>query len=525
MLEQTEERAPATPPAEPPPLRPVELARWAWRQLTSMRTALVLLFLLTLAALPGSLVPQRSVDPLRAQQFAAEHPALAPWYERFSLFEVYSSPWFSAIYLLLFVSLVGCVLPRSRAHWAAVRARPPAAPRNLSRLPVHESWTTDRSPDEVLSAAHGALRAARFRIDVDDGSLAAERGHWRETGNLVFHLALLLLLLAVALGSLFGFKANVIVVEGRAFSNTVTAYDTFSAGAAFDEGSLAPFTVALDDLAVRYQPDGDQRGAPRDFRAEVTWTGSPTSEEKHGLLRVNHPLVVEGTKVFLLGNGYAPVFTVRDSTGAEVFSGPVPFLPRDGNMASTGVVKVPSAAPQQLGFEGLFLPTAVLDPRSGPVSAFPDTRLPRAVVTAFTGDLGLDDGTPQSVYRLDKSGLTQVRGESGQPLAQSLAPGSTMTLPDGASITFEGVRRWASLQVARNPGTGPALAASVLALAGLMLSLFVRRRRVWVRAVTTGDRRTLVEVAGLARNEGESREVLAEEVGTLTQAIRQERDT
>jgi cytochrome c biogenesis protein len=487
-----------------------------------MRTALVLLFLLTLAALPGSLVPQRGVDPLRAAQFAEQHPTLAPWYERFSLFEVYSAPWFAAIYLLLFVSLVGCVLPRSKQHFTAVRARPPAAPRHLSRLPVHVSWSTSQSPEEVLAQARRELRADRFRVDAGDGSLAAERGHTRETGNLVFHLSLLLLLVAVALGSLFGFKASVLLVEGKAFSNTVSAYDTFTGGAAFDSGSLAPFTVGLDDLSVRYQTSGDQRGAPRDFRGEVTYSSSPRSPDRRDVLRVNHPLKIDGTKVFLLGNGYAPEFTVRDSTGEVVFSDAVPFLPRDGNMASTGVVKVFGAQPEQLGFDGLFLPTAVLDPEAGPVSVYPDLKLPRAVLTAFTGDLGAEGGTPQSVYSLDKSGLEQVRGKSGQPLAQSLAPGATMTLPDGSTITFDGVRRWASLQVARNPGTGPALAAAVLALAGLMMSLFIRRRRVWVRVGVGEDGRTLVEVAGLARSEADSREVLTDEVGSLADRIGRE---
>ncbi len=171
----------------------------------------------------------------------------------------------------------------------------------------------------------------------------------------------------------------------------------------------------------------------------------------------------------------------------------------------------------------MFLPTAVLDREAGPVSVFPGLRLPRAVLTAWTGNLGLDDGTPQSVYSLDRSDLTQVTGRGGQPLAQSLAPGATMELPDGGSITFDGVRRWASLQVARNPGTGPALAAAVLALAGLMMSLFVRRRRVWVRASATDDGRTLVEVAGLTRHEGEGREVLAEEVRALTARMRRDR--
>jgi cytochrome c biogenesis protein len=505
------------PDPRPPALRPLELARWAWRQLTSMRTALVLLFLLALAAVPGSLVPQRSIDAARVAQFAAEHPALDPWYDQFSLYAVYASPWFAAIYLLLFVSLVGCVVPRSRSHLRASLARPPRAPRNLSRLPVHTARTTAGAPDVLLATAGEALRARRFRVDVMDDAVAAEKGYLRETGNLVFHLALLLLLVAVAVGKLVGYKANVLLVEGKAFSNTVSAYDTWSPGALADDTSLAPFTVTLDDLQVRFQTSGQQRGAPRGFHGQVRYTSSPDSPAKSYDLRVNHPLEVDGVKVFLLGNGYAPVFTVRDRDGHVVQRGPVPFLTRDGNYTSTGVVKVPGATPQ-LGFEGLFLPTAVFDPNAGPVSVYPGLRLPRAVLTAWTGDLGVDSGTPQSVYSLDKSHLRQVTDGDGGKVAQSLAPHSTMTLPTGESITFDGVRRWASLQVARDPGTGPALGAAVLALAGLMLSLFVRRRRVWVRAVAGPDGRTLVEVAGLARTEAEA-SGLADEVRELADDI------
>ena len=513
----------AEPPTGPGSLGPVGMARWGWRQLTSMRTALLLLLLLTIAAVPGSLVPQEGVDPVRVAEFKAQHPSLAPWYERLSLFDVFAAPWFAAIYLLLFVSLAGCVLPRSRAHWAASRARPPAAPRHLEQLPVAESWTCDAPPRKVLDAARQALRRRRFRVDVGtDGSVAAEKGYLRETGNLVFHAALLLLLVAVAVGNLFGFQGSVLVSEGGSFSNTVSAYDTVRQGSAFGSGSLVPFTVTLDDLEVRYEQNGVQRGAPRDFRASVSFTAAPDASPRRGELRVNHPLVVNGTKVFLLGNGYAPEFTVRDGTGEVVFSGAVPFLPRDGNNASVGVVKVPGAEPTQLGFQGLFLPTAVLHPERGPISVFPDDALPRAVLTAWVGDLGLDSGAAQSVYRLDTTDLTQVRGNNGQPLAQSLEPGATMTLPDGAgSITFDGVRRWASLKVSHDPGKQWALLSAAAAMIGLMLSLFVRRRRVWVRATAAEGGRTLVRVAGLARAEGEG---LVDEVAEIATALRAKED-
>jgi cytochrome c biogenesis protein len=515
----TAPRMEAEPPGPPPNLRPVEFARWGWRQLTSMRTALALLFLLALGAVPGSLVPQTGVDPVQVAQFKAAHPGLTPLYERLSLFSIYSAPWFAAIYLLLFVSLAGCVLPRSRRHWAAMRARPPRAPRNLTRLPAYASWPAPREPSEVLDVAERELRRRRYRVDRREDAVSAERGYLRETGNLVFHISLIGLLVGVAVGNLFGYKGSVLVVEGDGFSNTLSRYDSFSHGASFEDSSLTPFTVSLDKLKVRYQPEGDQRGAPRDFQAMVSYTTDPGAQPRRYDLQVNHPLVIDGTKVFLIGNGYAPVFTVRDSSGDEVFSGPVPFLPRDGNNTSDGVVKVPGATPKQLGFEGMFLPTAIIDKDLGPISDYPDAVIPRAVLNAWAGDLGDDSGVPQSVYKLVKKNMTQIK-ENGQPLAKILAPGQQMDLPDDqGSIRFDGVRRYATLQVAHDPGKGLVLLAAGLALGGLMTSLFVRRRRVWVRAVPDETGRTLVEVAGLARTEGEDRDGLVDEIGQVAGAL------
>jgi cytochrome c biogenesis protein len=505
-------------------MRPVELSRWAWRQLTSMRTALALLFLLAMGAVPGSLVPQEGVDPVRVAQFKAAHPGLTPWYERLSLFHVFSAPWFAAIYLLLFVSLVGCVLPRTRMHLSAMRARPPGAPRNLVRLPAHASWSTEEDSTELLDSAVRELRRRHYRIERAEDSVSAERGFLRETGNLLFHSALIGLLVAVAIGNLFGYKGSVLVVEGEGFSNSLSVYDSFAHGARFAEGRMPPFTLDLTKLTVRYQPSGDQRGAPRDFQAQLSYTTDPKAKPRSYDLRVNHPLIVAGTKVFLIGNGYAPVFTVRDSSGEAVFSGPVPFLPRDPNNTSIGVVKASGARPEQLGFEGLFLPTASIDPRLGPISTYPDLLLPRAVLNAYVGDLGIDTGVPQSVYRLDTSGLTQIKDAAGNPLAKALAPGQQLDLPDGqGSIHFDGVRRFATLQVAHDPGKGPALTAALLALAGLMVSLFVKRRRLWVRATPDGSGRTLVEVAGLTRTEGEDRDGLADEVTALARSLGQVR--
>ena len=468
---------------------PAEL-RWAWRTVTSMRTALLLLCLLALAAVPGSLLPQRPVSPGDVRMFVRAHPTIAPLLDRLSLFDVFASPWFSAVYLLLLVSLTGCVLPRARRLMAALNRAPAAPPRDLSRMPNALRITAPQpvprvagTTEALLDAAAEDLRSRRFRVLRGAGFVAGEKGRLHEAGNLLFHLSLLLVLAAVAVGHLYGYRGRVVVAEGSAFANTQTQYDEFVPGPWVDADRLTPFSLRLRSFSARYQADGPQRGAPRRFTARVAFRPAPTAARQERTLTVNRPLEVDGTKVFLTGHGYAPRFTVRDGSGQVVFSGAVPFLPRDGTMTSFGAVKAPDARPTQLAFEGFFLPTAALGP-SGPFSAFPGALNPQVLLAAFTGDVGLDSGMAQSVYRLDKSGLRQVR-VGGKPQATALRPGETMRLPNGqGSITFDGVANFANFQIARDPGRGLALAAAGCLLVGLVVSLTVRPQRVWVRAAS-----------------------------------------
>jgi cytochrome c biogenesis protein len=180
-----------------------------------------------------------------------------------------------------------------------------------------------------------------------------------------------------------------------------------------------------------------------------------------------------------------------------VFDQPVPFIAvNTSGLTSTGVVKVPDAHPDQLGFAGVFLPTAV-DVNGQLESAFPAPLDPRVSLVSYKGNLGMDSGPPQSVYTLNTAGLTQL------PVApRPLAVGQSIKLPGGAgTLTFTGYRQWISLAITYDPGQLPALIAGLAALAGLLLSFFVRRRRVFVRAYPGPAGRTLVDVGGLARSD------------------------
>ncbi|WP_240755498.1 cytochrome c biogenesis protein ResB [Nocardioides iriomotensis] len=519
-----------TPPSQPPALAPLELARWTWRQLTSMRTALVLLFLLALAAVPGSVVPQRDIDQVAVADWERDHPTLARVYDALGLFSVYDSVWFSAIYILLMVSLVGCVVPRLRIYWRGMRARPPRAPRNLGRLPESRRWVVDAPPDAVLQEAAGVLRKRRYRVDSDlagDGAVAAERGYLREAGNLLFHASVLLVLVAFAFGQLYGYKGGVITVVGQGFSNALSQYDDFSPGSLFAPDDLSPLSFTVEDFDVSFLTSGPNMGQPEDFSAKVRYAAEPGDEPQDYDLKVNHPLTLDGVNVFLVGHGYAPVVTVRDGNGDVAYEGPVTFLPQDASFASFGVLKVPDAAPDQLGFEGLFLPTYGFTMARGPFSQFPDDLDPVLSLVPYRGDLGLDEGSPQSVYQLDKDDLRTFKSTDasrGSAARLKLSPGDTVELPDGAgSITFDRVDRWVKLQVSDTPGKGLALLGVLLGILGLMGSLFIRPRRAWVRASADPEdgRRTVVELAGLDRSSGGD---LAGEIDELERQLRSDQE-
>ena len=507
-----------TDPRGPGELRPRELLRWAWRQLTSMRTALVLLLLLALAAVPGSVVPQESVDSLGTTRWKEQHPDLTPVYEKLDLFSVYDSAWFSAIYILLMISLVGCFIPRILVYWRGLRSEPPAAPRNLARLPDHSRYATEQSVDDHLERARQVLRGRGYRLrelKEGDEAVSAERGYLREAGNLVFHVSVLIVLVGFAVGGLFGYKGGVILVEGSTFSNNLTQYDDFDPGSLFSADEMEPFSFSVDKFDVEWLESGPGKGMARSFNANLTYRETPDSDQKTYDLRVNHPLSIGDTEAFLIGHGYAPVVTVRDGNGDIARREPVVFLPQDASFLSFGVIKAADARPAQLGFEGLFFPYyANFD--GDPMTLSGDDKNPTLSLLVYTGDLGLDSGAAQSIYVLDKSSAEQVKGEDGKPFRVDIQPGQTVQLPDGlGSITFDGVKPWTRIQISQTPGKEVTLGGVVLALIGLLASLFIRPRRVWVRARREGEG-TMVEVAALDRSgNGEMAEILDEIVAEL----------
>jgi len=455
-----------------------------WRSLRSMRTALILLLVVAVASVFGSLVPQLGVARPAVFRLYVDHPLRARIYETLGLFDVYGSWWFTTCYALLLISLASCLIPRTRAFRRGLGLRPQPM-RGLEGMRHFTETTIPVAPERALDRARGILRRRRFRVAPVEPGLAAEKGRARESGSLLFHWSLFLVLVGAVYGKGFGFTGQATVVEGETWTEAHASYDLPpDEGRFFAESMHQGFGVRVEDFDAAYHPSG----LPEDFRSRVTLIDGDGMPAGQRVIRVNEPLEQDGVKLYQLGYGWAPVLEVRFEDRL-LAAEPVVFTTRSPNDLTApwrGVVKLPSLEPD-VGLELRLFPDPVAGLVGGPML---EARDPFLFYDAWRGDLRLDRA--QSVFALDKTGL-QPFGPGG-----GFGLGETARLPNGVEIAFTELREYTQFLVKRDPGTGIMLAAALLTLLGLLPALYSSRRRLWVRAIPADRSGTRLQVAGFA---------------------------
>ena len=458
-----------------------------------MRTALVLLLLLALAAVAGSLVPQVGVADARIVAMFRDHPLRARVYEQIGLFDVYGSWWFTLVYTLLLVSLAACLLPRTRAFVRNLRIRPVPA-RELDSMRHYAEVAVPADPDGAIGRARRVLRRRLFRVNGPNGvpTLAADKGLAREGGSLVFHWAFFVLLIGVVWGKGTGFSGQAMIVEGETWTEAHANYDgTLREGRFFGEDH-AGVQLRVEDFQATYRTTGQ----PQDFvtRAELLDAdGDPVEEVE---IRVNHPAELGGVKFYQFGYGWAPVIRVEQD-GVPIADGPVvcqqDVPPEDVSplqLPWNCVVKLPTLDPQVgIRFElwpdrrGLL---ALLE--TGRAMPMLVQYAPVMTFEAFEGDLRAE--LVQDASALDT--VAMRRFETGV-----LGAGETADLGDGLTVTFPELRQYTVLTVSRDRGLWIVLLAAILILLGLLPAMYTSKRKLWVAAEPKGTGAVL-KVGGFA---------------------------
>jgi cytochrome c biogenesis protein len=192
------------------------------------------------------------------------------------------------------------------------------------------------------------------------------------------------------------------------------------------------------------------------------------------------------------------------------------FLPQDPYFTSEGAFSFQGPGENSdIGIAGVFAPTPV-EQFSGVVqSGAPQANNPLLAIVVYTGQLN-PGGVPQSVYSLNQQQIDNKK--LVQAGSKNLLVGQSLSLADGTKVTFDGYKQWASLQVSHDPTQSYLLIAAVAMVAGLLASLTIRRRRLWIRLSAADDgARTLVEVGGLARTDSG---VFTDEFATLINRLK-----
>ena len=481
-----------------------------------MRTALVLLGLLALASAVGSLLPQIPNSPQRVAAYVIDHPFWGELFRRGGFFDVFGSWWFALITTLLFVSLVACLIPRSRAMIRAIRQRPVQV-KELDALRHHATFTVAEPPEIAADRARAMLRRHLYRVAVgpDGTEVAAEKGALREAGSLAFHWAFLLLLVAVIVGKGTGYTGHATIVEGQTWTDAAANYDGDLRTGRFSSGRHTGAGIKLISFTDAFRTSG----IPMDFSSEVELYDADGNPVRKDVVKINHPLGFDGLRIFQYGFGWAPVVTVRDH-GHVLSDGPIVMVQNpgpDGNQLTApgeGFVKLPTLRPQYAVVLTLIPDsTAYLQGfLTGVPQPMTQVRAPFMLYTLYEGKLldpslsGLDtrfmtqvsQGVVGRGWTVDLHRGCVVSGTTGNlpaQLARTLcpagAPAPTLTL------SFPELRQYSRLQVSRDATVPYVLAAAILILVGLVAAMYSSRRKVWVRAEPI-EEGSILQVGGFA---------------------------
>ncbi len=414
-----------------------------WRFFISMRTGLWLILGLGVLSLAGTLLEQVpaavKADPAAYTQWvdgvSSKYGGWTSVINALGLFSVFSSYWFKGLVLLLVTSVLACSINRAPKLWKiATHPRPSMGETFFHHAPLRADVVVPEDAAAALQDVRAVLHKHHFRVidqPEDEGdNLYADRFRWGPFGTVIAHVSFVVILLGFFLSATTGFKDQSFVAP---------------VGQKVAVGHGSGLTLEAKSFTETDYPNG----MPKDYAADLVLYKGDTQVQRQ-VVRVNHPMKVDGIWFYQSSFGVAASMVVKDGAGKELVStSPALFDSSDGQH-SFGSFAIPS--------QGLTV----------------------FVVQAASGQVDPNIKAGQVQLEIHKAG-------QDTPIAVQVISQGKPTTVQGLSYTFVRNRQFTGLIVARDPGATFVWVGSVLFIIGLVLVFFFPHRRIWVRAVPAAE--------------------------------------
>jgi cytochrome c biogenesis protein len=427
-----------------------QLGHGIWRLLTSVDFAVVQIIFLSILAVIGMTLQQlpdfafrspgdyaNAIEAIHIRYDPVLGPGLVNVFERLGAFSIFKSAIFGIGLVVLVVSIVVCTLDRTPRLWRDVSAVRVAQP---------EPFFDPRLPDRAAMtgvAATDLLRLARSRgfhvreETAADGTtyVYGDRHQYTKLATLLTHLGLILFLVAAAVTSRFGDEQGLVVPEGE---------------------SLTVQSIGTRDLLLvknlDFEAPGFETGMPTDFTTDLAVFQNGT-EVARKTIRVNDPLAIGGYTFHQNGFGPAPHLVIRDAAGAPLWDAKVPLTGAAGG-APYETMAVPG---RDLGLQLLLGRNEVGE--------------------------GILVVLPYRILGTNPDGTDQIQNFDAVQLRRGDEKVSDAL---GISITLADFGEYTLLIAKRDPGQGIVWAAFLCLIAGISITFYRPRRRIWARLAPDG---------------------------------------
>ena len=446
-----------------------------WDFFCSLKLTMFLLISLAAISIIGTVVPQGTPPE---QYLAQISPAKLKLYTTLGFFDMYHSWWFILLLYLLTMNLICCSIKRLPYIWKMITHPVTVMNSGLEQsLANVASFPGSDTPERLKSRVADFLKTefAEPVVTEADGALHffAQKTPWCRLSVYFVHLSVIVIFIGAMIGSLFGYKGFVNIMEGESVGKVMLNSQK--------ETNLG-FSVKCEKFSVAHYPNG----APREFKSILTVleNGAPVPGYVNVPIIVNDPLTYKGITFYQssYGNAGDYFFTSTDISG--------------NNRSKFSISNQSSVT--LLDGSTLHVIEATQD-----VSQFaPGLSGPAAQVEMHTRD----GKTEQFIVYANHPELNiQHAKQHG----------------NGPAIHYLGAeeRMYTGLQVAKDPGVWVVWLGCLLMVVGIYAAFFMSHRRIWVRI----QNKTITVGGNASKNQGAFQHVFEQLVEKLTTHLTKEK--